>query len=145
MLQIDFFKKIKYSIDINRAFSKNEKGEYAQSLLLLKKHRSFAMRSKMLLPDYFILEAENLTRLKRYEDAEESFAKILGILEETPYFNSDEKNYLRAYVIAWLLFLKNHVKFKNEKIDELVNSEFEFDLNNIRKPLKINFHQNIEG
>ena len=139
-----FFKKIKYVIDVNKAFSKNEEREYKYSLSLLEKQKDFANKNKMNIPDFFILYAENLAMLKRYKESENYLTEAIGALEATTVFNSDEINYLKAYIISWINFLKSYKQINNNKFEELVNSEFEFDLDNVRKSLKINFPQNFE-
>jgi len=63
----------------------------------------------------------------------------LKIIESTQYFNADEKNYLKTYMIPWLLFLKRHIEFKDTKLDKLISSTLEFDIDNVRKSLRINF------
>ena len=136
---MEFLKKIKYAIDLNKAFSENGKKKYKQSLTLLEKHRELVSKYKINTPDYYILYAENLAMLKRLEESEENFLEAMKILEETTIFNNNEINYLKAYVISWIQFLKNDKHFKNYKFKELINSEFEFDLGNVRKSLQINF------
>ena len=136
---MDFFKKIKYAIDFNKAFSENGKKKYKQSLTLLEKHIKLVSKYKTNAPDYYILYAENLAMLKSFEESEKYFLEAMIILEETTIFNNDEINYLKAYIISWIQFLKNDKHFKDYKFKELINSEFEFDLANVRKSLQINF------
>ena len=136
---MDFLKKIKYAIDFNKAFLDNGKKKYENSLLLLEKHRNLAFKYRNNIPDYFILYAENLAMLKRLKESEKYFLEAMKILEETTIFNNDEINYLKSYLISWIQFLKNDKYFKSYKFKKLVNSEFEFDLGNVRKSLQINF------
>ena len=136
---MEFLKKIKYAIDLNKAFSENGKRKYKQSLELLEKHKKLASKYKINIPDYYILYAENLAMLKSFKESEEYFLEAMRILEETTIFNNDEINYLKAYIISWIQFLKNDKYFKDYKLKELVDSEFEFDLANVRKSLQINF------
>ncbi len=137
---MDFFKKIKYAIDINKAFSLYEKGEYKKSFAILLKHKDLANKYKINMPEYFIFFAANLTMLKKFKESEKYFLEAINILEETTIFNNDERNYLKAYIIYWIKYLKNYIHFKNnEFFEKLINSELEFDLYNVRKSLQINF------
>ena len=142
---MEFFKKIKYILDISRAFSRNEEKKYKYSLSLLEKQRDFANKNKINVPDFFILYAENLAMLKRYKESEKYFIEAISILEETTVFNSDEINYLKAYIISWIRFLESQAQINNNKFEEIVNSEFEFNTDNVRKSLKINFPQHFEA
>ena len=136
---MEFLNKIKYALDVNKAFSFYEKKEYEKSLSLLEKHKNLANKYKMNTPEYFIFYAANLAMLKSFKESEEYFLEAVRILEETTIFNNDEINYLKAYIISWIQFLKNDNYFKDYKFKELINSEFEFDLANVRKSLQINF------
>ena len=136
---MEILNKIRYVLNLNKAFSKNEKGKYKDSISILKKLENFAKEHKDALPDYYILYGENLARLGECSKAQEYFLQSINILDTSKHFNNDEVSYLKTYLTFWIPFLEKCSEEIEEELKVLLNSEFEFDLDKVRRSLKINF------
>jgi len=123
------FNKIKYAYH----FIKGK--DYLSKKNIVDALKEFNIAKKYNTNDYELFIYKGLAELlfKEFESSLMSYQYALKLVEKNKKLNTDEKNYLKKYILEDILFILN-VLNKKDNFDEYLNlfNEIKFDRNKIR-------------
>lgn len=124
---------------LSKAFKLASENKVIEPLDILNKNEGFFQKNANKFLDFFILRGSLYFEAHEYALAEDNLQIASEMLKDTDEFNIDEKKYLLSYIYILIANIKFKIKDKSWVMCNEAAKKNDYNINNIRKTLMLNF------